>query len=63
MTEKKKFTKEQHRAASQQNPKNKENATKNKKKRWKKYNKKHKKNLNASLQQLEAYINGKYHTH
>jgi len=41
---------------------NKEKASQGKKKRWKKRHKKPKKNLEESLQELQAYINSKYHT-
>ena len=45
----------------QHNPKNKEQASNNKR-RWKKHHRKPKKNLDESLQELQAFINGKYHT-
>jgi hypothetical protein len=44
------------------NPNNKEQGSQNKKKRWKKHYKQPKKDLGKSLQELQSFINGKFHT-
>ena len=57
-----KKVKVRHKPRPKYNPNNKEQASnKNKKRRWKKHYKKPKKNLGESLQELQAFINGKYH--